>query len=270
MKTTGTRTDSSRKTTSAAASTGGGAPSGSRVDRRTAADTGVPQENRSLVEISHLLADLVVYENETFDQFLKNLISLLSEVIPVDSCLVYFFDQEQQRLMLAASKKKRSAAVGTVTLEVGEGITGWVARTQELVVLHEKAYEDERFKYIKELPEDRYEAFLSVPIINRQGTIGVVNLQHKHPYRFANEQIEIVQAMVRIISSAFEKILLERKVGTLSAKLAERKLIEKAKGLLMKRDRISESAAFTQIRREAMRKRKSMGEIAEAVLLVYG
>lgn len=225
--------------------------------------------NASLVAVSNLLAQMMVYDTASFDQFLKKLIELVSQIIPVDSCLIYFYDRQRNQLMLCASKKNRRQAVGNVTLEIGEGITGWVAEHREMVVLNEKAYADERFKYFKELPEDKYEAFLSVPITDKDGTIGVVNLQHKSPYQFSDEQVATVQALVQIIASAFAKVLLDRKVGTLSEKLAERKVVERAKGLLMKHDKISESAAFSQIRREAMRKRKSMREIAEAVILIY-
>jgi signal transduction protein with GAF and PtsI domain len=120
------------------------------------------------------------------------------------------------------------------------------------------------------LPEDKYEAFLSVPIIDREGVVGVINLQNKKPFWFTTDQIKTMEAMVQIIASAFEKVILQRKVGYLQNKLDERKAIEKAKGLLMKFKKIAENDAYKLLRDEAMKKRKTMKEIADAVILVWG
>lgn len=223
-----------------------------------------------LEQVIFLLSELVVEESYAFPDFLKKLITLLSDIIPVDSCLIYFFDREEEKLILCASNKTRTQAIGNVTMNIGEGITGWVAEHGELVVLEKEAYNDERFKFFKELPEDKYEAFLSVPIKDKVGVIGIINLQHKKPYAFSTEQIQLIQAVVRIVASAFESVVLSRKVSRLEEKLTERKLVERAKGVLMKREKMSENAAYTMIRKEAMKKRKSMRDIAEAILLIYG
>ncbi|MCX7997013.1 MAG: ANTAR domain-containing protein [Patescibacteria group bacterium] len=224
----------------------------------------------SPVAILHALADLMVFKALSFDAFLKKLISLLNTVIPVDSCLIYFFDREKKVLTLCASKKTHKDLMGRITLEKGEGITGWVAEHRKTVVLAEKAYADERFKVFKELPEDRYEAFLSVPIIDREGVVGVINLQHRKPFSFSKDDVLLVEAIVKIIASAFEQVVLKRKVDDLEEKLQERKIVERAKGLLMKRDKMTEKKAYDMIRTEAMKKRKTMREIAEAIVLLYG
>lgn len=224
---------------------------------------------KSFVDTVHLLSELVVFKSYSFDEFLKKLLKLLNNVIPVDSCLIYFFDAEKKELILCASKKSHKNLVGKITMKRGEGITGWVAAHQKTVVLKKAAYKDQRFKSFEELPEDRYEAFLSVPVINREGAVGVVNLQNKEPYSFTKEEITMVEAIVKIIASGFEQVALGRKVESLEDKLEERKVVEKAKGLLMKKDKLSEKKAFDMIRNEAMKKRKSMKEIAEAILLIY-
>lgn len=51
--------------------------------------------------------------------------------------------------------------------------------------------------------------------------------------------------------------------------LQARKAIEKAKGLLMAKEKITENEAFTRIRRISMDKRKTMAEIAEVIILAF-
>ncbi len=66
----------------------------------------------------------------------------------------------------------------------------------------------------------------------------------------------------------------DHEVGELKEQLAElkgalesRKIIEKAKGMLMRNSGLSEPEAFRKIRKLAMDKRKTLKEIAEAILL---
>lgn len=227
-------------------------------------------KNNSLLETVNLLSELVVFETYDFSEFLKKLIKLILKCIPADSCLIYFYDTSHQELILTASKKPHGKLLGKIKMRPGEGITGWVAEHQKTVFLTKEAYKDSRFKQFKELPEDKYEAFLSVPIIDKSGVVGVINIQNIKPYSFKDEQIIILEAMVKIISSAFQKIVLERQVSSLQTKLEDRKIIDKAKGILMNKDSLTEKEAYAIIRREAMKKRKSMREIADAVLLVWG
>jgi uroporphyrinogen-III synthase len=170
--------------------------------------------------------------------------------------------------MPVIEKQSHKKLLGKITLKTGEGITGWVAAHKKTVILSKNAYRDERFKFFKELPEDLYEAFLSVPIVDKEGVVGVINFQNKKPYNFNTEQIHTVEAIVKIIASAFENVALERKVVHLETKLEERKIIEKAKGILMKQKNISEKDAYDLLQSEAMKKRKSMKDIADAVINV--
>jgi len=225
--------------------------------------------NSSLGEVINLLSGLVVYNEYDFSQFLKRLIKIILTIVPADSCLIYFYDQHNKQLILVGSKKPHEEAIDHIVMKEGEGITGWVAKHHKTVALSQKAYLDERFKPFKELPEDKFESFLSVPIINETGVVGVINIQKKTPFEFSKEQIRTLESLVKIISSAFAQTILQRKVDKLQTQLEERKIVERAKGVLMKSRNLSENDAFAFIRSEAMKNRKTMREIAEAILLVW-
>jgi response regulator NasT len=80
---------------------------------------------------------------------------------------------------------------------------------------------------------------------------------------------ELVPAMELAIERFKEFGLLRRENDDLKKTLQARKTIEKAKGLLMERERLSESEAFARIRKISMDKRKSMTEIAEVIILAF-
>ncbi|MBI2034501.1 MAG: ANTAR domain-containing protein [Candidatus Levybacteria bacterium] len=215
-----------------------------------------------------MLSELVVYNHYDFNQFLKQFITVVIQVVPVDSCLIFVYDADKKQLILVGSRKPHSEQIGRIILEKGEGITGWVAEHKKTVAIEKKSYKDARFKFFEDMPEDRYEAFLSVPIINDDGIVGVINLHNKKQYKFSKMEIKTVESLVKIIASAFAEVMLKRKVDQLEGKLAERKIVKRAKGVLMQERHFSEDEAYHFIRKEAMNKRKSMKEISEAVLLI--
>jgi len=223
----------------------------------------------SLTQVITLLAELTVFNQLDFEQFLKQLIVIIQKIIPTDSCLIYFYDKQHKHLLLIGSKNPQTNTINTLSMEEGEGITGWVAKYKQTVVIEKKAYQDPRFKAFAQLPEDTFESFLSVPIVNETGVVGVINVQNKKPHSFDVSQVKTIESLVKIISSAFAKVILERKVSTLENQLEERKVVEKAKGILMRLRNMTEEQAFAFIRGEAMNRRKSMKDIADAILLVW-
>jgi len=219
-------------------------------------------------KIATILSDLIVFDRLSLDQFLDKIIKLINKIIDVDSCFIYLY--QNKKLTLFASKKPHQNLLGKITLKEGEGITGWVAEHKKTVAIKEKAYLDPRFKFFKELPEDRYEAFLSVPIIDKQGLVGVINLQNKKPKVFSKKEKQMVEIFASVIASGLRKVILQEKLGFLEEKLEERKIVEKAKGILMKKENLTEEEAYQKMQKEAMKKRKRLKEIAEAVILLWG
>lgn len=80
---------------------------------------------------------------------------------------------------------------------------------------------------------------------------------------------ELLPAIELAVSRFKEFRLLREENTELKSALAARKTIEKAKGLLMARESLSEGEAFSRIRKIAMDKRKSMAEIAEVIILAF-
>lgn len=228
------------------------------------------QEQKTIHDIIRLLAELTVHSSLDFEAFLNDLIKLIGKIIPSDSCFIYIYDEKRGELVLVGSKIPKQQLLGEISLKLGEGITGWVAEHKSTVSIAKEAYKDQRFHLVPELPEDKFEAFLSLPIVNQQGLIGVLNLQHRAPRKFTKKEVSILEMCVAIIASAFAQVMLRERVSELEQNIADRKLVDQAKGLLMREKGLAESEAYKLIQTEAMRKRKTKREIAEAVILVFG
>src|SRR6266567_319073 len=110
---------------------------------------------------------------------LNRIVGFACSLIKCDSCFVYVLEDNQ--LVLRASKNPHSDVVDHLGIWLGQGITGWVGWHREPVAIPSMALQDPRFKRFRNLPEDSFEAFLSVPILCRSKLVGVINLQHRKP-----------------------------------------------------------------------------------------
>ena len=221
------------------------------------------------VEESHVdvLHEISVRLNaaDGFHEVLTRVVDFASALVKCDSCLIYVLEADE--LVLRASKNTHPEVVDRLKLRVGQGITGWVAENREPVAIPEKAALDPRFQFFHELPEDSYEAFLSVPIMCRGRVVGVINLQHKHHHVYRQREIRVISTIGFLVGAEIELARLEDANSTLAEQLQTRKIVERAKGILQRDLGLNEEQAYLALQRQSRQKRKPMKEIAEAIVL---
>jgi uroporphyrinogen-III synthase len=196
---------------------------------------------------------------------LNRIVDFACSLIQCDSCFVYVLEDDQ--LVMRASKNPHSDIVDHLGIWLGQGITGWVGWHREPVAIPEKALKDPRFQRFKNLPEDTFEAFLSVPILCRSKLVGVINLQHRKAYYYTEHEVRLLTAVGHLVGAELERARLESENLELSDRLESRKHVEKAKGILQRDFGLDEDTAYRAMQRESRQRRKSMREIAEAILL---
>ncbi len=143
------------------------------------------QQLRVFQKVSRLMV-----RDLSLQEVLKGVVSLIVEFTQCDACLVYLADGED--LVLCASNTPHPSTIGKLRMKANEGLTGWVARERRLLAISREAYKDNRFKTFGELEEDTYEAFLSAPVIARNKTVGVINVQHKMPHQHTGSEMEVL------------------------------------------------------------------------------
>jgi|SRR5947209_8320059 len=127
------------------------------------------------------------------EDVLSEIVTLIRDFLDCDSCLIYLVEDGQ--LVLSASTDETRGKIGQVRLRMSEGLTGWVARERRLVSISQEAYRDPRFKFFKDLPQDTFEAFLSVPIISQSKVVGVINVQHQAAHVHSGSDIEMLSTL---------------------------------------------------------------------------
>lgn len=197
---------------------------------------------------------------------LSRIVSFVSSLVQCDSCFIYVLNQDDE-LVLCASKNPHSDVVDRLKLRVGQGITGWVAAHRQPVAVGSDAFQDPRFQVFHELPEDQYEAFLSVPVLSRGKLVGVINVQHRQPHDHSRREIQLISMIGFLVGAEIEMARLEVENSQLSERLEARKVIDRAKGILQRELGITEEEAYLTIQRQSRQRRKTKKEIAEALII---
>ncbi|HEX9899361.1 MAG TPA: GAF domain-containing protein, partial [Candidatus Methylomirabilis sp.] len=171
------------------------------------------REKTREAEILHRICE-TVSGNLDLDAVLRDIVDLAVQVTKADSCLIYLLNSRRDELVLRASKNPHPKLIGRIRLELGEGITGWVAQQGRPVAIASNASDDPRFKVFHNLPEDRYQAFLSVPIIAKHEVIGAINVQHKQAHRHRPHEVALMTTMGSQVGGAIETARLHAEITT--------------------------------------------------------
>ncbi len=186
---------------------------------------------------------------------------------------------QQLRLVIADDEslirmnlKETLVALGYLVVgEAGDGVSVVnLARElrPDLVIMDIKMPKLDGIQAAKVLTEDKIApvllltAYSDRELVDRAREAGVVNYIVK-PFRDAELLPAIEIAMARYVE--FQEI--DKKIGDLQETLETRKLVERAKGALMDTQGLKEQEAFRKIQQLSMNTRKSMREIAQAILL---
>jgi signal transduction histidine kinase len=191
----------------------------------------------------------------SLDEMLGQVVGLAVLVSGCDACLVYLAESSSGEFVLRASQVPRTATLGELRMKLGEGVTGWVAEHRATVALARNASADPRFKHFSTLVEDTYEAFLSVPLLNRDRAIGVINIHHREPHVHSAAEITAITLIGEQMGIAIAKSLLEEE----NARLAERDLrLEQDRERL--EAEVARRTAELQSANEALRSAKEKAE----------
>jgi signal transduction protein with GAF and PtsI domain len=196
---------------------------------------------------------------------LERIIEVVTEAVRCDSCFLYVLEKDQ--LTLRASKNPHADVVDRIGLALGEGITGWVAANNKPVAISANASDDRRFAKLGNLPEDRFEAFLSVPVLCRGKLVGVINVQHRAPHTHSRREIKLITTLGYLVGAEIELARMDLEKSQLTHQLETRKVMERAKGILQRDMGLDEEGAYIALQKQSRQRRKPLREIAEAIIL---
>lgn len=143
-----------------------------------------------------------LFEKSTsLENFLQTVVRIVAHHMRAAVCSVYLYDEEKEELTLTANQGLSDGA--QVRLKLGEGLTG--AALKELRPLREaRASMNPLYKFIPGISEEKYEAFLAVPILRGLSRVGVLVLQDPVADYFDENDTKALQAIAAQLATTIE------------------------------------------------------------------
>ncbi|MCC6394632.1 MAG: ANTAR domain-containing protein [Bryobacterales bacterium] len=215
----------------------------------------------------------IVSSELSLDQMLEEILEVAVQVSACDACLVYLLEKATSEIILWASRVPHARSLGKLRMKLGDGVARGVAAQNSIVALTAQAAQDPRFKRFPSLIEDTYEAFLSIPLAIGGEAVGAINVHFRQPREFPADLIDLLTFMGEQMGGAVarsvlaeENLRLRDEALEMQRQLAARKLVERAKGILMRRFSITEEEAYLRLRNDSRRSRRSMRDLAEHII----
>lgn len=209
----------------------------------------------------------------TSELFLEDLFKLIvmvtARVTGVEICSLWLVDEDENPpvIRLKATQAIDREYVKDRVLRLDEGVVGYVVSTQRPLVI-ENVLTNERFKEKEMAAKLGLVSMVGVPLQGREDKVmGVLNCFTAKPHIFSATDINMLTAVASQAAVAIHNTELIIKTRVIEQELKSRKLVERAKEILMHRRQMSGEDAYRWIQKRSMDTRKSMLDIAEAIVL---
>jgi signal transduction histidine kinase len=139
-----------------------------------------------------------------WDELMRTIVDRTTDALSVEVCSVYLMERDAARLRLAATNGLDRDQIGSVTLAVGEGLTGHAALIGQPVASTDVRI-DPRFKWVPGFDQSQFVSMLSVPLPWNDTVIGVINVQATETRAFSPEEVEFLVTIGALLGGIVEK-----------------------------------------------------------------
>ena len=219
------------------------------------------EQIKALLKISKAITSDLYLED-----ILRLIVTVTAEALGSNICSLMLIDEKKNELVIRATQSMSEEYNKKPPLKVGEGIAGKVAKENKPMAVKDVTKEKE-YKYTNIAEKESLCSLLCVPLTVKGKVIGVVNCYTSTSHDFTETEIEVLTSIANQAAVAIENTELMVKSRVIQEELETRKIIERAKGILMREERLTEEEAYLKLRKYSMDHRKTMREVAEAIIL---
>jgi signal transduction protein with GAF and PtsI domain len=207
-----------------------------------------------------------IVSNRYLKEILQLIVTMTAEMMKSKICSIMLLDEKKQVLFIEATQSLSEEYIKKPPLKIGEGISGKAVKEKRPITVLDVTREPE-YKYREIAKKEGICSMLAVPMMIKDKVVGVINSYTASEHKFTEDEIKILQSIANQAAVAIENTKLMEEILSVREALEVRKLVERAKGILMKELGIDEDTAYRKIHRQSMNTGKPMKEIAEAIIL---
>ncbi len=219
---------------------------------------------KALMDISRAITSDLYLED-----LLKLIVMVTARVTGVEICSLWLIDERVNPAMirLKASQTIDPEYMKDRSLNMDEGVVGFVA-THKRPLIVENVLDEPKFKEKEMAKKLGLVSMVSVPLqVKDEKVIGVLNCFTASRHKFSETEVNLIITVANQAAVAILNTELMVKTKVVQEELETRKLVERAKDVLMNRRNKTGEEAYRWIRKRSMDTRKSMRCVAEAIIL---
>jgi len=176
-------------------------------------------------------------------------------------------DKKAKELIIKATQSLSEEYKKKPNIKVNASISGDVVKSKKPIAIYDVRNE-KKYAFRDIAIKEKLTSMLAVPMIVKNNAIGIINIYTKTPHSFSQEEIDVLQLVANQAAIAIENTKLVEDAVKAKEALETRKVIERAKGILMKMGSLNEQEAYKLIHKKSMDSCKQMKEIAESIILM--
>ncbi len=200
------------------------------------------------------------------DEILNLIVVVTAEMFDSKICSIMLLDDSNNELIIKATSSLSPAYKNKPPLRAEGSLVGEAVRSRKALAVLDVRNEP-KYQFRDIAVRENLSSMLVVPMIFKNKAIGVTNVYTQAVHAFTPQEIDILQIIANQAAVAIVNTkLMEETLKTREA-MQTRKLIDRAKGILMQTSRVTEDAAYKLIQKKSMDSCRSMKEIAEAIIL---
>ena len=200
------------------------------------------------------------------EELLRLVVNVTAQIMNSKICSLMLLDPEKKELVIKATQSISEEYNKKPNIKLGEGIAGKVAQDKKPICVLD-VRKDERYINRDIAEQEGLYSLASVPLAVKGRVIGVFNCYTSRKHKFSKPELDVLTVLANQAAVAIENAELGLRAHVAEEALTTRKIIERAKDILSQEANILPSEAYRLIQKESMDKRKSMREIAEAIIL---
>ncbi|MFZ7111417.1 MAG: GAF domain-containing protein [Desulfatiglandales bacterium] len=219
---------------------------------------------KALMDISRAITSDLYLED-----ILKLIVMVTARVTGVEICSLWLIDESSDpiKIRLKATQAIDPEYVKDRALDRVEGVVGFVATHNQPLIIKD-VLKEPRFKEKEMAQKLGLVSMLSVPLrVKNDKVIGVLNCFTSEPHDFSDTEINLITTVANQAAVAIYNTELIVETRVIQEELEKRKLLDRAKEVLMRKRNISATEAHRWIQKRSMDSRKSMTMVAEAILI---
>ena len=200
------------------------------------------------------------------EELLRLIVQVTAEIMNSKISSLMLLDPERKELVVHATQSISEAYNKKPNLRLGEGIAGIVARDNKPTYILD-VKNDERYSNQDIAKKEGLCSLACVPLAVKGRVIGVLNCYTSKKHKFSKHELGLLTALANQAAMAIENAELDLRARSAEEALTTCKLIERAKDILAQEANILPSQAYRLIQKQSMDSRKSIREVAEAIII---